>query len=68
MYFPSSLTLTLALALAHAWPMEGKQSWYLLLLCGSFKQQRHWEFPGGPVVRTRHFHCQVYVFNPWTGN
>ena len=38
MYSPSLLTLTLALALAHAWPMEGKQSWYLLLLCGSFKQ------------------------------
>ena len=21
----------------------------------------YWEFPGGPVVRTQHFHCQAWV-------
>ena len=26
-----------------------------------------WEFPGGPVVRTLHFHCQGRRFNPWLG-
>ena len=27
-----------------------------------------WEFPGGPVVRTLHFHCQRPGCNPWSGN
>ena len=26
------------------------------------------EFPGGPVVRTPHFHCRGHRFNPWSGN
>ena len=26
------------------------------------------DFPGGPVVRTLHFHCQGPGFNPWSGN
>ena len=26
------------------------------------------EFPGGPVVRTRSFHCRGPGFNPWLGN
>ena len=26
------------------------------------------EFPGGPVVRTLHFHCRGHGFNPWSGN
>ena len=26
------------------------------------------EFPGGPVVRTPHFHCQGPGFDPWLGN
>ena len=26
------------------------------------------EFPGGPVVRTRHFHCLGPRFIPWLGN
>ena len=23
------------------------------------------EFPGGPVVRTQHFHCQAWVQDPY---
>ena len=26
------------------------------------------EFPGGPVVRTPHFHCQGPGFSPWSGS
>ena len=26
------------------------------------------EFPGGPVIRTLHFHCSGPGFNPWSGN
>ena len=26
------------------------------------------EFPGSPVVRTLHFHCQGPRFNPWLEN
>ena len=26
------------------------------------------EFPGGPVIRTPHFHCRGHRFNPWSGN
>ena len=26
------------------------------------------EFPGGPVVRTLHFHCRGHRFDPWSGN
>ena len=26
------------------------------------------EFPGGPVVKTLHSHCQGPGFNPWSGN
>ena len=25
-------------------------------------------FPGSPVVRTGHFHCQGLGFDPWLGN
>ena len=32
------------------------------------KIKNFWEFPGGPVVRTRHFHCLGPGFNPWSGN
>ena len=31
-------------------------------------KNRLWEFPGGPVVRTRHSHCQGPGFDPWSGN
>ena len=27
-----------------------------------------WGFPGDPVVRTQHFHCQGPRFNTWLGN
>ena len=32
--------------------------------------QKHpeWEFLGGPVVRTPHFHCREHGFDPWSGN
>ena len=26
------------------------------------------EFPGGPVISTRYFHCSGLSFNPWLGN
>ena len=25
-----------------------------------------WDFPGGAVVKTPHFHCRVCGFNPWS--
>ena len=27
-----------------------------------------WEFPGGPVVRTPHFHCRGHGLHSWSGN
>ena len=24
--------------------------------------------PGGPVVKTPHFHCRGHRFDPWSGN
>ena len=32
-----------------------------------FKKDKSWEFPGGPVVRTLHFHCRGPGFNPGWG-
>ena len=32
------------------------------------KRYVHGDFPGGPVVRTAHFHCRGYGFDPWLGN
>ena len=26
------------------------------------------DFPGGPVVKTAHFHCRGCRFDPWSGN
>ena len=26
------------------------------------------DFPGGPVLRTLHFHCRGHGFDPWSGN
>ena len=34
----------------------------------SIKKSTNGEFPGGPVVRTPHFHCRGPGFNPWLGN
>ena len=28
----------------------------------------HWDFPGGPVVKTPYFQCRGHKFNPWSGN
>jgi len=28
----------------------------------------YWEFPGGPEVRTQHFHCRGPGFSPWSGS
>ena len=27
-----------------------------------------WDFPGGPVVKTLHFHCRGHKLNPWWEN
>ena len=37
-------------------------------LTPNHSRSRRWEFPGGPVVRMPHFHCQGLGFNPWSGN
>ena len=26
------------------------------------------DFPGGPVVKSPHFHCRGCQFDPWSGN
>ena len=26
------------------------------------------DFPGGPVVKTLHFHCRGLGFDPWSGS
>ena len=31
-------------------------------------KKTHREFPGGPLVRTLHFHCREHGFSPWSGN
>ena len=30
------------------------------------KKSKSWEFPGGPVVRTLHFHYRRHRFYPWS--
>ena len=30
-------------------------------------QERPRDLPGGPVVKTPHFHCRGHRFNPWSG-
>ena len=27
-----------------------------------------WDLPGGPAVKTLHFHCRGHGFDPWSGN
>ena len=34
----------------------------------SLKISRHWDFPGGPVVKALHSQCRGPRFSPWTGN
>ena len=31
------------------------------------KSNNIWDFPGGPVVKTLHFHCRGHRFDPWSG-
>ena len=33
-----------------------------------FKLYPDRDFPGGPVVRTPHFHCRGHRFDPWSGD
>ena len=28
---------------------------------------KHWDFPGGPVVKTPHLQCKWHRFSPWLG-
>ena len=32
------------------------------------KSSGNWDFPGGPVVKSSHFHCRGCRFDPWSGN
>ena len=32
------------------------------------KKKKIKDFPGCPLVKTPHFHCRGYRFNPWSGN
>ena len=34
----------------------------------SFNTCLHWDFPGGPVLKTPHFQCRGHRFHPWSGN
>ena len=38
-----------------------------MALIGSLLEYGLGEFPGGPVVRTLHFHCRGLGFDPWLG-
>ena len=35
---------------------------------GKKKDRECGDFPGGPVVKTLHFHCRGHGFDPWLGN
>ena len=69
--FQSQLTTDSILVFSHLC----QQLAYLNSTClhiGAFanriKQKRAREFPGGPVVKTLHFHCRGHRFNLWSGN
>ena len=53
------------------WGTCPRLSWSALLLPSpsrmKFLKVWGWEFPGGPVVRTWHFHCRSPGFTPWSG-
>ena len=36
--------------------------------CGKRRVRRAGDFPGGPVVKTLHFHCRGHGSNPWWEN
>ena len=45
-------------------------SWKMLTMCHSlttFSRCKKSDFPGGPVVKTRPFHCRGNRFDPWWG-
>ena len=52
----------------------GLRKWYwgdlrsFCLYNEQLSRKRNREFPGGPMVRTLHFHCQRPGFSPWSGN
>ena len=54
------------------WPdvhTVGLRKWHPIFFLFSLdKLELVWEFLGGPVVKTWHFHCQGHRFNPWSGN
>ena len=60
------------------WISQSTRGWvsFLLLLDAAYPSREHFEFknsaygefPGGPVVRTQHFHCRGPGFDPWSGN
>ena len=37
-------------------------------IIGYYKILSIGDFPGGPVVKTPHFHYRGHRFNPWSGN
>ena len=37
-------------------------------VASSVSDVQQWEFPGGPGVRTPHFHCRGHGFSPRCGN
>ena len=40
----------------------------IYLVGATVRKQKSRESPGGPVVRTPHFHCRGPRFDPWLGN
>ena len=50
---------------------ESRRPRRFLLICRLTKQRAQKgvrDFPGGPVVKTPHFHCRGCRFHPWSGN
>ena len=41
---------------------------YKRYFCLSFQNYTWRDFPGGPVVKTSHFHCRGLEFDPWSEN
>ena len=37
-------------------------------LIGRCRTKKRRDFPGGPVVKTPHFHCRGRGFDPWLEN
>ena len=45
-----------------------RQTWESKGLCPPPKKRFKRDYPGGPVVKTPHFHRRGRGFNPWLGN